>query len=139
MGSTPIETVPILAVPRIDHPILIVEDQEDARETLADLLDLLGYKVRCASNGQEALEVIERDPLPCLILLDLNMPVMDGWEFRRRQLQKQELARIPVALMSAIATPETAEELQAVVLLGKPLDPEYLIQIIKENCTSSGG
>jgi CheY-like chemotaxis protein len=69
------------------HPcghILIVEDNPDTRETLADFLAFEGYAVRGAANGQEALTVLQKEPLPDLILLDLMMPVMDGCEFRRR-------------------------------------------------------
>jgi len=134
MSATP-DVMQSAALPRRAYQVLIVDDQEYLCDYLFDLLDLLGYTVRCVSNGKEALEVLEHDPLPRLILLDLNMPVMNGWEFRRRQLQEKRLSHIPVALMSGIATEEIVEELQAVALLKKPIDNGSLLQTLEQYCT----
>jgi CheY-like chemotaxis protein len=69
----------------LDRMILIVEDDRDIAETVADILDDRGYAVVLAANGREALNLIENGrETPALILLDLTMPVMDGWEFKRR-------------------------------------------------------
>ena len=75
--------------------ILLVEDDHALRETLSDVLSEEGYQVACASNGLEALDRLSRDSLPHLILLDLVMPVMDGWAFRDAQRNRPELAGMP--------------------------------------------
>jgi CheY-like chemotaxis protein len=82
--------------------ILIVEDAEDIRASLVELLRDEGYEVLTACNGEDALGLLGASPeLPALILLDLMMPVMDGYAFRAAQLRDPKLARIPVVLMSA--------------------------------------
>ena len=76
--------------------ILVVEDELGQREALAEVLSRLGYEVQCAANGNEALELMRRsESLPGLILLDLMMPVMDGWEFRAEQRKDRALADVP--------------------------------------------
>jgi CheY-like chemotaxis protein len=79
---------------------MVVEDDFAIRETLRELLEDEGYHVMWASNGQEALARL-RDHAPRLILLDLMMPVMDGWEFRIAQQRDPSLAHIPVVIISA--------------------------------------
>src|SRR6185369_2749586 len=81
------------------HRILVVDDDADERDAIASFLELEGADVLVAGDGEEALNVLRADPLRCLILLDLDMPVMDGWEFRRRQLLSS-IAGIPVVVMS---------------------------------------
>src|SRR5947207_15447872 len=81
--------------------ILIVEDDFDIREALTQILEDEGFQVRCASNGREALEVATSGPAPRLILLDLMMPVMNGWQFRAEQLKDPRLAEVPVLVISA--------------------------------------
>ncbi|WP_222615273.1 response regulator [Persicimonas caeni] len=104
-------------------PILIVEDEIDIRETLMSFLELKGYTVTTASNGREALKRLEEGLEPCLILLDLMMPTMDGWEFRTRQLADPDLADIPVLVLTgAHYTSEEAASLQALDVLSKPID-----------------
>lgn len=99
--------------------ILIVEDDADLRESVAQTLAGEGYDVATARNGREALELIARTR-PDLILLDLMMPVMSGWEFRERQLRHPELASIPVVVMTATPSLEAAA-IDAVDLLLKPV------------------
>jgi CheY-like chemotaxis protein len=81
--------------------ILVVEDDPDTRAMLASILETIGHQVDTAANGQEALQHLHGRFRPDLILLDLMMPVMDGWEFRQHQNQDPELAAIPVVLLSA--------------------------------------
>jgi CheY-like chemotaxis protein len=81
--------------------ILLVQDDALTREAMALLLGAAGYAIVCAGNGREALARLGEGERPWLILLDLEMPVMDGWEFRRRQRQVPALAAIPVVLVSA--------------------------------------
>jgi CheY-like chemotaxis protein len=107
------------------RPILLVDDDEDVRETIADVLQGQGYLTIVAANGKEALELIARRGPPSLILLDMMMPEMDGWEFRRQQAAHPELASVPVVVFSAggkfpedvpvLTKPVTMEDLLAVV------------------------
>src|SRR5690349_1848715 len=85
------------------HYVLVVEDSTDARQMLASLLEVEGFAVRTAANGREALDQLRAGPPPCLILLDLMMPVMDGYQFRAEQRQDPGLSPIPVVVVSAVA------------------------------------
>jgi CheY-like chemotaxis protein len=89
--------------------VLIVEDDDDSREMLELLLASYEYDTMSARNGAEALDVM-RQRRPCLVLLDLQMPVMTGWEFRERQLQDPQLADIPVICVTAFVNPGEVEE-----------------------------
>jgi CheY-like chemotaxis protein len=81
--------------------ILLVDDDDEIREPLADLLSDEGYNVYEAANGREALNLLDNIPRPDLILLDIFMPEMDGFEFRRHQLASEKFREIPVIVMSA--------------------------------------
>src|SRR5215471_14307155 len=82
--------------------VLVVEDDADTRDSLTEVLEEECFAVQTASNGREAFEVLHRaSSKPCVILLDMTMPVMDGWEFRKAQRNDPELASIPVALLSS--------------------------------------
>ncbi len=118
-----------------DHcPVLIVEDDADLREMMAQLLSLEGFKARSASNGRDALDYMhESGDRPDVILLDLMMPVMDGWEFRRYQQQDPELAGIPVVVLSAL-DPSRAGDLHPDAFLKKPLDFDRLLDIVRRHC-----
>jgi CheY-like chemotaxis protein len=112
-------------------PILIVDDHADTRDTLAEILQDEGYQVVCFSNGQEALAYLQTHPAPCMILLDLIMPVMDGWEFRRRQRGDPSLCRIPIAILSGANQGEQQEaELDAVGYFVKPVNLPQLLQTV---------
>jgi CheY-like chemotaxis protein len=80
--------------------ILIVDDDHDIRESLAEVLAELGFQVATVANGREALAELEREPATA-VLLDLMMPVMDGWQFREEQRRRPALARTPVIVVSA--------------------------------------
>jgi CheY-like chemotaxis protein len=109
--------------------ILLVEDDHALRETLADVLSDQGYDVDCACNGQEALERLGHELRPDLILLDLIMPVMDGWAFRDAQRRSPELAGIPMVILSASFPPDSprVREMGAQVVLAKPIGLDRLI------------
>src|SRR5262245_345750 len=116
--------------------VLIVEDNLDIRDALAAVLSTEGYEVDEAGNGQEALAQLQSGPLPDIILLDLMMPVMDGWSFRKRQLQDARLAPIPVVVMSAYASQhEVSEQSLGVAFLGKPIDIDLLCATIDRLCS----
>jgi CheY-like chemotaxis protein len=89
--------------------VLIVEDDDDSREMLELLLTSNEYETMSARNGAEALEQM-RQRRPCLVLLDLQMPVMNGWEFRELQLQDPQLADVPVVCVTAFFNPGEVEE-----------------------------
>jgi CheY-like chemotaxis protein len=111
--------------------ILVVEDDLQALEALADLLESSGYTVERAQNGREALDVLGADPRPCLILLDLSMPVMDGWEFLRSQRAQPAIASIPVIVITALVSAVPAG---AKGLVTKPINVSRLLSLVQRFC-----
>jgi signal transduction histidine kinase len=109
--------------------LLVVEDDPDIREALDGLLSTEGFRVAGCSNGREALNWLRASPKPDLILLDLMMPVMDGWQFRVAQKKDPELAAIPVLALSADTTAK-AVAIDAEAYLKKPVDYDTLIDTI---------
>ncbi len=100
---------------------------------MVTLLDLKGYSVVTAANGAEALRVA-RQQLPCLILLDLIMPVMDGVEFRAAQLADAALSSIPVVCVSGrYNAADLAREIGAVALLEKPIAVDSLLDAVRQH------
>ena len=116
-----------------ERSILIVDDDADIRESLADALEEEGYRVACASNGKEALRLLRDEKLrPDLILLDIMMPVMDGWGFRAEQQKDPELAPIPVIVFTAYGSArDVAGQLQAAGFAKKPLRLQELLSTIE--------
>ena len=96
-------------------------------------LELEGYQVEVAANGRQALERLTAGMHPCVILLDLMMPVMDGWQFRREQVRSPELAEIPVIVVSAAGRDRIAE-IDANAYLTKPVDLEQLLERVSHYC-----
>lgn len=113
--------------------ILVVEDDEGIRETLKLALELEGYTVTTAANGQEGLDVLPTMPTPCLILLDLMMPVMNGWAFAEALRADMMLAPIPVVVVTAFAE-KAARVTQARGILKKPIDFDSLLRVVKQFC-----
>jgi CheY-like chemotaxis protein len=112
--------------------VLIVEDDPGIREALADVLADCDMTTLLAANGLEALKVLEREALPDVILLDIMMPVMNGWDFRAKQRMTPRLASIPVIVLTANATAQDwAERMDAAAFLKKPVDLETLIDTIR--------
>ena len=110
--------------------ILVVEDNDDIREAVADLLAEDGYSVVQARNGAEALVVLKGDPKPALIILDIRMPVMDGCEFLRiKETADARLAAIPVLVVSAHAT--VTQVGHVIGLLRKPIDARALVGTVR--------
>jgi len=114
-------------------PVLIIEDDDDLREMMDQLLTLEGYQPETASNGKEALDFLHGGGRPDLILLDLMMPVMDGWEFRRRQREDPQLSKLPVVILSALDQ-SRASELGGAAFLKKPLDFDRLLELVRSYC-----
>jgi len=115
--------------------VLLVEDDDDERDALAALLEQEDYRVLQAPNGAEALKLLEAQPDQCqIILLDLMMPIMNGWDFRRLQKRKAELANIPVVLMSAGAQIAFAvEDLDAAGYVTKPVELSDLLEKVERH------
>ena len=114
-------------------PILIVEDDADLREMMAQLLTLEGFRASTVANGREALEYLSQGDKPDVILLDLMMPVMDGWEFRRQQQASDDLSKVPVIVLSALDQTRAAD-VNAVAFLKKPLDFDRLLELVRQYC-----
>jgi CheY-like chemotaxis protein len=114
--------------------VLIVEDDADLREMMAQLLSLEGFQSASVSNGREALEYLhDETERPEVILLDLMMPVMDGWEFRRLQQADPAVADVPVIVLSALDAAR-AVDVHAQAFLKKPLDFDRLIELVRQYC-----
>jgi CheY-like chemotaxis protein len=116
--------------------ILLVEDEADAREVLSTMLEDAGYHVLRAANGVMALEALRSAGGKCsLILLDLMMPVMNGWDFRKRQKDDPGLSHIPVLLMSAGARMASVSgEIDAAGFVTKPVDPDDMLEKVRRHC-----
>ena len=112
--------------------ILLVDDDADVRESVAEVLEEDGYRVTAASNGKEALRLLRDGNLrPDLILLDIMMPEMDGWAFRGEQQKDPRIASIPVVVFTAHGAPrDIAKQLDAAGFLKKPLSLDELLSTI---------
>jgi CheY-like chemotaxis protein len=110
--------------------ILVVEDDLDCREAIAEFLDLQGYTVETVADGLEALAALEVGPLPDLVLTDLRMPRMNGQQLVAALRADPRLARIPVVVMSGAV--EIARPLGAVALVHKPFAPDALLRVVDQ-------
>ena len=116
--------------PQLGRSVLVVEDDDTIRETTALLLETRGYAVRGARDGRQALAELRGRPVD-LVVLDLWMPNMDGWQFRLRQGQDPALAAIPVLVLSAVADiSRRTGTLPGVSFLQKPADPQDLFAAV---------
>ena len=124
-------------MPDHQHTILIVDDHQDMREALETFLMSMGCTVVTASEGEEGLDRLRGGLRPCLILLDLMMPKLDGWQFRQAQLADPNLASIPVIAVSAYyALREQAAASGIEAVLPKPIDPDKLVGLVARYCAS---
>lgn len=114
--------------------VLIVEDDRDTREMLERFLQMEGFDVRTAANGLIALEALQRDNALCVILLDLMMPVMDGWQFRQAQASDPSLCQIPVVIVTAAGPRDDIPAIEADGWLSKPVDFDRLLETITPLC-----
>jgi two-component system, chemotaxis family, chemotaxis protein CheY len=113
--------------------ILLVEDDEDIARNLRELLEGEGYVVEWAPNGRVALDSLRgTSDLPCLILLDLMMPVMDGYQFRKEQERDPRIERIPVLLMTADGHIEAKKfKVGAKMFINKPVDIDEILRAVQ--------
>ncbi|OLC48612.1 MAG: hypothetical protein AUH43_08925 [Acidobacteria bacterium 13_1_40CM_65_14] len=109
---------------------MVVEDDAALREMMAQQLHLAGFAPATAPNGYEALALLRQGFPAKLILLDLKMPIMDGWAFRAAQRRDPDLADIPVIVMSA----RDAAGLDAAAVFSKPIDGEEMISVVRAMC-----
>ena len=114
--------------------VLVVEDDADTADALSQFLHFRGYDSVVARNGQEALDHLRAGDRPCLILLDIMMPVKNGWDVRDELLADRELATIPVVVVTADITAIARATSLRVPLLAKPVDPAELIRAVERYC-----
>jgi CheY-like chemotaxis protein len=109
--------------------ILVVDDDEGVRGLIVDVLSAEGFAVREAENGQHALELLRSGPLPSLIVLDLKMPVLDGYGLLRIRAAEGDLRSVPVVVLTASEGFFRRQDVHAVVT--KPFDPKRLIDEVR--------
>ncbi|MGH7906905.1 MAG: response regulator, partial [Candidatus Binataceae bacterium] len=111
--------------------VLVVEDDPDASEALCDLLRGEGYSTIAATDGQMALDYLQSGALPCMIILDLLMPIMDGWRFRERLRENPALDRIPVVVVTAFGNRSPSD---VVATFQKPINIPSLLETVARYC-----
>lgn len=113
--------------------ILLVEDDVDISEAIQSILEGENLSVKSTFNGKEAMDFLISTPiLPSLILLDVMMPVMNGYEFRIAQLENPKIANIPTILLSAASSCDNIDKFNFTECLKKPIDIETLIDVVKK-------
>jgi CheY-like chemotaxis protein len=110
------------------RPVLIVDDEPDVQRGLREMLELAGFPVRVASNGSEALDLIGDGVLPGLVLVDLRMPVMSGWELVEVLRGDTELRKLPLVVLSADLD---GRRLDVTAFLSKPVQTEHLLATVE--------
>ena len=115
--------------------ILVVDDDQESRDTLVELLEVYGFPAIGAANGLEAMELLLTRERMCVIFLDLVMPVMDGNAFREEQMKHASLREIPVVLISAYGDLRNhSKAMQVDAYMQKPIDAALIIDIVKRYC-----
>ena len=112
--------------------VLVIDDDDQIRVSLQDIIESENFPVVTARNGQEGLELLKKDPKPSLIFLDMMMPVMNGRVFLNHFLKDQTLSKIPVYVFSAHA--EDSHALGASGLIKKPTEIDYIIKLVNQYC-----
>ena len=120
---------PDLATAPQKRPVLVVEDDHDVRVSVRSILEDEGFQVLSAANGRQAIDLLQQFQ-PGLILLDLRMPIMDGWEFVELLRRDAVLARLPVVIHSAFHELAPAD----VEVLAKPVDARVLVELAHKHC-----
>ena len=111
-------------------PVLVVDDDPDIRETLREVIEAEGFAVVCAANGRAALDALAMGLCPSLVVLDLMMPSMSGWELLAAIRADRSLADLPVAVISAAGG--RATPVGATCFLRKPIDLDTLIDLVRD-------
>lgn len=116
--------------------VLVVEDEHDIRRMMVLLLRSYGYETVTASHGGEALDEMRRRR-PCVVLLDVQMPVMDGWEFRETQLRDPSIRDVPIVCITGLHDPDEVTRRLGVPCLPKPANFSDVIREVERACGSS--
>jgi CheY-like chemotaxis protein len=120
--------------------VLIVEDDDYIRDALELALKSEGYIVGTAPDGQQAIDLLPTMPQPSLILLDMNMPVMSGWQFLQAQKASAQFADLPVVILSAVPAGQVlVSETGAVSaegMLSKPIHLDHLFKVVGQYCAN---
>lgn len=112
-----------------ERVVLVVDDEPSIRDAISEILQLDGYSVVTASNGAEALRIVDQGP-PSLVLLDMRMPVLNGWDFAR--VLKERQVTLPIVVITAATDARAwAEEINAVDFLAKPFDLVDLLSTVE--------
>lgn len=126
-----------------DRSILIIEDNKEILDSLKLALEEEGFNIRTANNGKEGLEKLTIQPLPCAIMLDLMMPVMNGWEFLEEMKKDSSFLSIPIIILSALgdkssslknALGDKSLKLNIQEYYQKPIDLNSLLSTIHKHC-----
>jgi CheY-like chemotaxis protein len=120
--------------------ILIVDDDDAIRDGLGEFLTDEGFVVKTANNGREALDILASGFRPCAILLDLMMPVLNGWDFRAEQLRSPAVADIPIAVVSGcgFSTQTMRAQFPGAEIFSKPVVLPHLLDFVRRNCGQPG-
>lgn len=122
----------------VAHTVLIVDDEPAIRQLLADLLSAEGHAVLSATDGRNALEQLRSGARPCVILLDLMMPLLDGWQTAEQLRGDPELRTIPFAVIAANPRYEAdAYRMGAAAWLGKPVEIDTLLETVEHLCQAA--
>lgn len=116
------------------NSILVVEDDDDIRNAIVDLLETEGYSTESAVNGKDALDKLSQIERPCLVLLDMMMPIMNGRQFLDEVMKDSTLAPIPILIVSAVADKANTEG--SVGFLKKPIDIDVVLDVVSQYCKS---
>jgi CheY-like chemotaxis protein len=117
------------------HRILVVEDDDDVRESLVQILTSAGFEVVPAASGEEALRQLGAGLRPCVILLDLMMPGMNGWQFIEEQRLRPGPSGTPVVVVSAYGSADGVRSVGAADYLRKPIDVDALLAVVGRYCS----
>jgi CheY-like chemotaxis protein len=113
--------------------ILVVDDDPGIQRVMTKFLKLEGFTPAVAANGEEALAYLRGGGHACAIVLDLRMPVMDGWAFRKEQRRDPSLAGIPIVVLSGVEA-ERIPELEAVAAFRKPVSFPDVLDVVRRLC-----
>jgi CheY-like chemotaxis protein len=130
---TSVERIGATCEHAMKHTVLVIEDEAPLRDLMREALELSGYDVVAAGNGREALEAMGEIEHVCLVLLDLLMPVMDGWEFFSELQSRPTLATVPVV----VHTSEPRQAPEGVRVLQKPIKLDRLLAVVHEYCAAN--
>ena len=111
--------------------MIVVEDDDEIRATLRDVLEAEGYEVHTAANGQVAMDLLPEVPRPCVMLVDLMMPVMSGWELVEALRKDRNFSKIPITIVSAVGGEGRIGDTR---FIPKPIDLDRLLDAVNEDC-----